>query len=425
MSKTYLVGGAVRDQLLGIASKDLDFVVVGSTESEMLAKGYEKVGADFPVFLHPETRNEYALARQERKSGNGYHGFECNTENVSLKDDLMRRDLTINAMAMDDKDNIIDYFGGQEDLKNGILRHVSIAFADDPVRVLRIARFSARYGFFVADETMKLMREMVANGELNYLTPERVFKEFEKGLMEKSPRKMIEVLRECGALKIIIPELDCLWGVPQVASHHPEVDTGEHIMLSLEQSAKMNFSFPERWATLLHDLGKGVTPEDILPKHIGHDEAGIKLVRNVCSRLKADKESTNLALLVCKYHIKIHQIKELRKGKKAVALLQSLDAFRKPERLKQILNVCLADKRGRLGKQKAEYPEFQYMLDLLNAVTSIDTQSIVQKCNDLINDGVLDKKMLGKRISSEIQNERCKFAAAFIKHAVKTEKTVV
>lgn len=243
--------------------------------------------------------------------------------------------------------------------------------------------------------------------------------------MEKSPRKMIEVLRECGALKVIMPELDCLWGVPQVASHHPEVDTGEHIMLALEQSAKINLSFAERWATLLHDLGKGLTPEDILPKHIGHDEAGVQLVRNVCSRLKADKESTNLALLVCEYHIKIHQIKELRKGKKAVALLQSLDAFRKPERLKQILNVCLADKRGRLGKQKAEYPEFQYMLDLLNAVTSIDTQFIVQKCNDLINDGVLDKKMLGKRISSEIQNERCKFAAAFIKHAVKTEKTVV
>ena len=365
------------------------------------------------------------MARQERKSDNGYHGFEFNTKNVSLKDDLMRRDLTINAMAMYVEDNIIDYFGGQEDLKNGILRHVSIAFADDPVRVLRIARFSARYGFSVADETMELMREMVANGELNYLTPERVFKEFEKGLMEKSPRKMIEVLRECGALKIIMPELDCLWGVPQVASHHPEVDTGEHIMLSLEQSAKMNFSFPERWATLLHDLGKGVTPEDILPKHIGHDEAGIKLVRNVCSSLKADKESTDLALLVCKYHIKIHQIKELRKGKKAVALLQSLDAFRKPERLKQILNVCLADKRGRLGKQKAEYPEYQYMLNLLNAVTSIDTQAIVQKCNNLVNDDILDKKMLGQKVSSEIQNERCKFAAAFIKHAVKTEKTEV
>lgn len=425
MSKTYLVGGAVRDKLLGIASKDLDFVVVGSTEDEMLAKGYEKVGTDFPVFLHPETRNEYALARQERKSGNGYHGFECNTENVSLKDDLMRRDLTINAMAMNDKDNIIDYFGGQEDLKNGILRHVSIAFADDPVRVLRIARFSARYGFSVADETMELMRKMVANDELEHLTPERVVKEFEKGLMEKSPRKMIEVLRECGALKVIMPELDCLWGIPQVASHHPEVDTGEHIMLSLEQSAKMNLSFAERWATLLHDLGKGITPEDILPKHISHDEAGVKLVRNVCSRLKTDKESTNLALLVCEYHIKIHQIKELRKGKKAVALLQSLDAFRKPERLKQILNVCLADKRGRLGKQKTEYPEFQYILDLLNAVTSIDTQAIVQKCNDLVNDGVLDRKMLGQKISAEIQNERCKSAAAFIKRAVKAEKSVV
>lgn len=425
MSKTYLVGGAVRDKLLGIASKDLDFVVVGSTEDEMMAKGYEKVGADFPVFLHPETRNEYALARQERKSGNGYHGFEFNTKNVSLKDDLMRRDLTINAMAMDIEDNIIDYFGGQEDLKNGILRHVSIAFADDPVRVLRIARFSARYGFSVADETMELMRKMVVDGELNYLTPERVFKEFEKGLMEKSPRKMIEVLRECGALKVIIPELECLWGVPQVASHHPEVDTGEHIMLALEQSAKMNLSFSERWATLLHDLGKGVTPEDILPKHIGHDESGVKLVRNVCSRLKADKESTDLALLVCEYHIKIHQIKELRKGKKAVALLQSLDAFRKPERLKQILNVCLADKRGRLGKQKTEYPEFQYILDLLNAVTSIDTQAIVQKCNDLVNDGVLDRKMLGQKISAEIQNERCKSAAAFIKRAVKAEKVLV
>lgn len=196
-------------------------------------------------------------------------------------------------------------------------------------------------------------------------------------------------------------------------------------MLSLEQSAKMNLSFAERWATLLHDLGKGITPEDILPKHISHDEAGVKLVRNVCSRLKTDKESTNLALLVCEYHIKIHQIKELRKGKKAVALLQSLDAFRKPERLKQILNVCLADKRGRLGKQKTEYPEFQYILDLLNAVTSIDTQAIVQKCNDLVNDGVLDRKMLGQKISAEIQNERCKSAAAFIKRAVKAEKSVV
>ncbi len=380
MMKGYLVGGAVRDALLGLDVKDRDWVVVGAEAADLLAQGFRAVGQDFPVFLHPTTHEEYALARTERKISKGYTGFQFYTDkSVTLEQDLLRRDLTINAMAQDEHGNIIDPFGGQSDLQNKILRHVSAAFAEDPVRILRIARFAARYGFTVAPETMQLMCDMVANGEVDALVAERVWQEFAKGLMEKNPRKMIEILRECGALRVLLPEVDALFGVPQRADFHPEICSGEHTLLVLQRAADLGFGLPERYAALLHDLGKALTPIDILPKHIGHDMRGVKLVRAVNVRWRVPKACGELAELVCKFHIRLHQIGQAKRAEAALKVLKETDAFRRPERFQAALNVCLADTQGRLGRENAAYPQREHWLAVLAAAQHVDARAIAQQ----------------------------------------------
>lgn len=378
--KIYLVGGAVRDELLGLPVQDRDWVVVGAEAQDLLNLGYQAVGKDFPVFLHPETHEEYALARTERKTAKGYTGFAFQADkSITLEQDLMRRDLTINAMAKSLSGSLIDPYGGKNDLDNKILRHVSPAFAEDPVRILRTARFAARYDFQVAPETMQLMRQMVENGEADELVAERVWQELAKGLMEKQPRVMIEILRECGALRVILPELDALFGVPQRADFHPEIDSGVHTLMVLQRAADLNLSLAERYAALLHDLGKALTPADVLPKHIGHDEAGIAPIRTVNQRLRAPKACAELAELVCRFHIRIHQIGQMRHAKKIVKLLQEMDALRRPERFQAALNVCLADQQGRLGKENTPYPQHEHWLHLLAAAQNINTKSIAAR----------------------------------------------
>lgn len=376
----YLVGGAVRDFLLGLEIKDRDWVVVGADAETMLAQGFIPVGKDFPVFLHPKTHEEYALARTERKTAKGYAGFAFHADkDVTLEQDLMRRDLTINAMAQDSDGLIIDPFGGQKDLSDGILRHVSPAFSEDPVRMLRIARFAARYGFAVADETMQLMRQMVADGEADALVSERVWQELAKGLMERAPHRMIEVLRECGALAVLLPEVEALFGVPQRADYHPEIDSGVHTLMVLQKSAEMGLSLPERYAALLHDLGKAKTPPEILPKHHGHDLAGISLVHEVNERLRAPRMCAELAELVCRWHIIFHQVAQLKPAT-VLNVLKKTDAFRRPERFRTALNVCLADQRGRLNFENAEYPQHAHWLALLQAANQIDAGEIAAGC---------------------------------------------
>lgn len=378
--QTYLVGGAVRDKLLGLAIKDRDWVVVGADAEMLIQRGFQAVGKDFPVFLHPETHEEYALARTERKTGMGYKGFTVFADpSVTLEQDLLRRDLTINAMAQDEHGNIIDPFGGQHDLQNGILRHVSDAFREDPVRILRTARFAARLGFHVAPETMQLMREMVQAGEVEALVAERVWQEFAKGLMENNPRKMIEILRECGALAILLPEVNALFGVPQPAQYHPEICAGEHTLLVLQQTAQLGFRLPERYAALLHDVGKALTPKEMLPKHIGHDVNGVPLVRAVNARWRVPKVCAELAELVCRYHMNLHQIADYKKINKILNLLKEMDAFRRPERFEAALNVCLADKRGRLGFENAPYPQREHWLTMWTAANAINTKAIAQQ----------------------------------------------
>ncbi|PJO79099.1 multifunctional CCA addition/repair protein [Neisseria brasiliensis] len=376
----YLVGGAVRDHLLGLEVKDRDWVVVGADAFTMLAQGFQPVGKDFPVFLHPDSHEEYALARTERKTAKGYAGFAFHADkDVTLEQDLMRRDLTINAMAQDSDGLIIDPFGGQQDLSDGILRHVSPAFAEDPVRILRIARFAARYGFVVADETMQLMRQMVVDGEVDALVAERVWQELAKGLMEQNPAKMIEVLRECGTLAVLLPEVEALFGVPQRADFHPEIDSGIHTLMVLQKAAEMGLSLPERYAALLHDLGKAKTPSDILPKHHGHDLAGVRLVREVNERLRAPRACAELAELVCRWHIIFHQVAQLKPAT-VLNTLKKTDAFRRPERFQTALNVCVADQRGRLNFEDAEYPQREYWLNLLQAANEIDAGNIAAQC---------------------------------------------
>ncbi len=377
--QVYLVGGAVRDHLLGHPYHEKDYVVVGATPEQLLAQGFQPVGKDFPVFLHPETKDEYALARTERKSGHGYHGFEFHTDpSVTLEQDLIRRDLTINAMAMDNDGNVYDPYGGQQDLCNKVLRHVSDAFVEDPLRVLRIARFAARYhalGFVVAPETLLLMQELAESGELNALTPERVWKETSRALMEAHADVYFETLRTCGALKVLFPELDALFGIPQRPEYHPEIDCGVHTMMSLQQACRANYSLDVRFAVLLHDLGKALTPADELPRHIMHEERGIRPVTEVCDRLRVPTNTKQLALAVCKEHLKCHQALSLKPGT-LWRLLQRLDVLRRPERVEAFVQACECDSRGRLGLEDRDYPQASYILEAIQVVRSIKAQDL-------------------------------------------------
>lgn len=377
--QVYLVGGAVRDHLLGHPYHERDYVVVGATPAQMLDLGYQPVGKDFPVFLHPQTKEEYALARTERKSGTGYHGFEFHTDvSVTLEQDLIRRDLTINAMAMDDAGQVYDPYGGQQDLEKRILRHVSDAFVEDPLRVLRIARFAARYtsaGFVIADETLALMQRLTESGELNALTPERVWKETSRALSERHADVYFEVLRECGALKVLFPEIDALYGIPQRPEYHPEIDCGIHTMMSLQQACRQNYSLDVRFAVLVHDLGKALTPVEELPRHLMHEERGIKPVNELCDRLKVPTYTKQLALAVCKEHLKCHQAFNLKPGT-LWRLLQRLDVLRRPERVEAFVQACECDSRGRLGLEDRAYPQAQYVLDAMQTVRAIKAQDL-------------------------------------------------
>ena len=381
--QTYVVGGAVRDELLGFAVKDKDFVVVGSTPEAMLAAGFKPVGKDFPVFLHPKTHDEYALARTERKTAKGYKGFVVHASpEVTLEEDLARRDLTINAIAKDDAGKLIDPFNGLADIQAKILRHVSDAFAEDPVRILRAARFAARFtDFNVAPATMILMRQMVEAGEVDALVSERVWQELAKGLMEEKPSRMFDVLRECGALQRILPELNCLWGVPQPANHHPEVDTGVHTMLVVDYAASQNFSLAIRFSALMHDLGKGTTPAEILPQHIGHEERSFNLVREVCKRIKVPNDCKELAQIVAKFHGKLYQSLQM-KPSTLLSFLIELDAIRQPARFKDFLKACEADSRGRTGLENCATPAADLMVKVLEAASSIDAGAVAREFSE-------------------------------------------
>jgi tRNA nucleotidyltransferase (CCA-adding enzyme) len=372
--KIYAVGGTVRDGLLGLPSGDRDWVVVGATPQQMLDGGYLPVGRDFPVFLHPQTHEEHALARTERKTAPGYRGFTVHADpSVTLEEDLLRRDLTINAMARDDAGRLIDPCGGQRDLAARVLRHVSPAFAEDPVRILRVARFAARFtDFSVAPETDVLMRDIVAAGEVDALVSERVWQELSRGLMEARPSRMFEVLRRCGALARLLPEVDRLWGVPQRADYHPEVDTGVHLMMVLDMSARLNASLPVRFACLGHDLGKGTTPADVLPRHIGHEERSVALVRSLCERLRVPVECKALAEVVAREHGNVHRSGDF--GAAAlVRLLDRCDAWRRPERFAELLLACECDARGRLGLEASPYPQRARLLKVLAAAREVDS----------------------------------------------------
>jgi len=375
--ETYLVGGAVRDRLLGLPVKDRDYVVVGATPEAMTARGFRMVGADFPVFLHPETKEEYALARTERKSGRGYKGFTVYAgPEVTLEDDLRRRDLTINAMAEDASGHLIDPFGGAADLRAGILRHVSPAFVEDPLRVLRVARFAARFDFAVAPETLALMAEIVSQGEIEQLVAERVWSEIERALGEPQPRRFFEVLRECRALARLLPEVDGLFGVPQRADYHPEIDTGVHTLMVLEQATRLSPDARVRFAALTHDLGKGVTPADEWPRHHEHEQRGAELVRALCQRLRAPNEFRDLGVLVARFHDHCHRAAELR-ATTLLEMFEALDGFRRPERMEMFLLACEADFRGRTGYEARDYPQAARVRGAFAAARAVDTAAAV------------------------------------------------
>ncbi|NVJ58089.1 MAG: multifunctional CCA addition/repair protein [Vibrionaceae bacterium] len=378
----YLVGGAVRDQLLNIEVYDKDWVVVGATPDELIKQGYVAVGKDFPVFLHPETKQEHALARTERKVGAGYTGFECYfAPDVTLEEDLQRRDLTINAIAQHPDGTLIDPYNGQQDLEDRILRHVSEAFIEDPLRVLRVARFAAKLshlGFRVADETMALMRSIAESGELAHLTAERVWQEWHKSLATPDPQVFIEVLRACDALAIVLPELDQLFGVPQPETWHPEVDTGEHTLLVAKQAALLSDSLTVRFAAQVHDLGKGITPQSEWPSHKMHCHTGLKLIKALCERVRVPNEYRDLALMVCEQHSNIHRAAELRPETK-LKILNKFDVWRKPERLNDILLCCMADSRGRTGHEDIEYPQKAIFERAYQAALSVEVQTIIQE----------------------------------------------
>jgi tRNA nucleotidyltransferase (CCA-adding enzyme) len=400
----YKVGGAVRDRLLGRPITENDWVVVGATAEEMLEQGYRPVGADFPVFLHPLSGEEYALARTERKSGRGYGGFTFfASPDVTLEQDLTRRDLTVNAMAEDDQGNLIDPYGGQRDLEARLLRHVSPAFAEDPLRVLRVARFAARYaplGFRVAEETLELMRFIAESGELDALTPERSWKEISRALMEPRPDVFIQVLRDCGALIAWLPELDRLFGVPQPEKHHPEVDSGMHVLAVLRQCAEHDQPLTVRWACLLHDLGKGLTPEDQLPQHIAHEKRGLKLIKAVNERCKAPRDCHELALLVGEYHTHAHRALELR-ASTLLELLQSFDVYRRPQRFEEFVAASEMDARGRTGLEQRAYPQAAYLLGAAAVARAVAVQPL------------LEKGLKGAELGEALKGERLKALKAY------------
>ena len=379
--KTYLVGGAVRDGLLGKVSSDRDFVVIGSTPSEMVVAGFRPVGKDFPVFLHPQSNEEYALARTERKTAPGYHGFSFNADpSVTLEEDLQRRDLTINAMAEDDEGSLVDPYGGRRDLEARVLRHVAPAFAEDPVRVLRVARFHARFaslGFTIADETMTLMRQMVAAGEVDHLVPERVWTETRKALTEPTPSAFLQTLRACGALQVLFPEIDALYGVPQRAEYHPEIDTGVHNEMVVDMAARLAPGDDLiGFCAMTHDLGKALTPARELPKHIMHEERGVAPLIALCERLKVPNEHAELAVLCCRLHLLAHRFAELR-PETMLDVFEKLDALRKPQRVEQFITVCEADKRGRLGLSESDYPQGEMMRSAFAAACEVKAAEFV------------------------------------------------
>jgi tRNA nucleotidyltransferase (CCA-adding enzyme) len=379
--KIYLVGGAVRDQLLGLAVKDRDYLVVGSTPEQLLAQGYQSVGKDFPVFLHPKTKQEYALARTERKQGQGYTGFACYfAPDVTLEQDLLRRDLTINAMAQDEQTGeIFDPYGGQQDLQQRQLRHVSAAFIEDPLRVLRVARFYARFyplGFTVAAETKLLLQQLVQQGELQHLTAERVWQETARALQEATPAAYFELLQDVGALDVLMPELAKLWGIPNPPKWHPEIDTGIHSMLVLRQAALLSDRLDVRFAALCHDIGKGETPVEHWPSHHGHETLGLPRINELCQRLRIPNDCKDLALLASEYHQLIHKAFELRPVT-LQKLFDGIDLWRKPERLELLLTCCMADLRGRTGFEQADYPQADYLRTLATAARRVDIKSLV------------------------------------------------
>jgi len=378
--KTYLVGGAVRDQLLGIPFKDKDWMVVDSSITAMLEQGFTQVGKDFPVFLHPHTNEEYALARTERKTGHGYTGFECNTSpTVTLEDDLLRRDITINAMARDESGQIIDPYQGQQDLDKKILRHVSPAFSEDPLRILRVARFAARFhhlGFSIADETLSLMTNMVKNGEANHLVSERVWQECASALSEQSPWVFFEILKQTNCLKLYFGELDALFGVPQPEKHHPEIDCGKHALLSLQQACILSQSPEVRFSALIHDLGKALTEKDKWPSHHGHEQSGRTPIKQMCQRLRIPTTFKELALITCEFHTHIHRALELNE-KTIVKVLKQCDAFRRPERFKNMLICCESDSKGRTGYENTPYPQSNHFIEALNLANTVKPKDLI------------------------------------------------
>jgi len=378
--KVYLVGGAVRDKLLSLPVYDRDWVVVGATPNELLVQGYQQVGKDFPVFIHPKTGEEYALARTERKSGQGYTGFTCNASpDVTLQDDLLRRDLTINAIAEDEQGRLIDPYHGQDDLKNCLLRHVSTAFRDDPLRVLRLARFAAKYahlGFIIAPETQAMISEMAANGELNTLTAERVWKETEKALTTDSPQVYFKVLRDCGALAVLFPEIDALFGVPAPEKWHPEIDSGIHTLLTVQEAAKLTNSTAVRFAALCHDVGKGVTPKEEWPHHYRHNAEGVPIAMRLCERLKVPTDIRDFTLLAVQHHDLVHSIEQL-KPSTIVNLLNTIDVWRKPERLEQLILVSEADCKGRTGWENEPYPQADYLRQAYQVATQVTAKQVI------------------------------------------------
>jgi len=423
----YLVGGAVRDNLLGLKNSDRDWVVVGATVAEMLAQGFLQVGKDFPVFLHPQSKEEYALARTERKSGHGHTGFKViAAPSVTLEEDLLRRDLTINAIAQDTEGNLVDPYGGYRDLQQKILRHVSPAFSEDPLRVLRVARFAARFadrGFSIADETMQLMSDMVLSGELQHLPAERIWQELEKSLREPSAVVFVQTLRKCGALQAILPEVNRLFGIPQPEQYHPEIDTGEHTLMALDQACGMSADPVVRYAALLHDVGKGVTPEADWPHHYRHEHLGVALVEDIGKRLRVPKEYTAIAKLVCHYHLRCHQLQEARPIT-VLRLLEALDAFRRPQQMEQFLLGCEADARGRTGFEQRDYPQAELLRKAFAAARQIDITALLQT-HQLLPGSDQSQQDAGdaaarKKLDLKIRELVAKHRTAAIKHALES-----